>query len=159
VYNRPVTRTNYERCARCAGPLEGTRGQVVVTCAYCGTENRLVSLAHERLTTAATESRRLAADLDARAEELRVAYERDYERAVLNGDRTTGASALRHLEGWLRLQYEPTLHLYRSMPPDDPTVSEALAQIDEVIDRALTAAAEPLGIPYRTVRERLEDPR
>lgn len=146
----------------CAGPLEGTAGQVIVACAYCGSENRLVAREHEqalaasaRLTAAAREARQLAGDLEARAEEQRAAYVHASERAMQGHDPQAAAAALRHLEGWLRLQYAPTLHLYEAMPPDDLTVVAALAQIDAVIDQALTTAAQQLGTPYRTTRERL----
>lgn len=161
-----MSRVRVERCAVCAGPLEGTAGAVVVRCAYCRAENRLVAVEQEqaqarvdRLTAAADEARRLATEVAARAEELRASFDRAMERAMLGDDAEAGAAALRHLEGWMRLEYAPTLHMYRAMPPDDPAVVAALAQIDDAIDRALATTAQQLGVPYRSVRERLSAPR
>ncbi len=153
------------RCATCGGPLEGTDGQVVVRCAYCQCENRLIEVEQARmlarsarLVTAAAHATLLATELEARGAELLAAFERESVRARAHGDQQAAQAALRHLEGWLRLQYAPTLHVYRSMEPDDPVVASALAQIDQAIDKAVAAAATSLGVPYRTTRERLGAP-
>ena len=153
------------RCATCGGPLEGTEGRVLVRCMYCQCENRLVEVAHARalatsarLVAAAASADLLADELAARGEELRAAFVRESERAHVHGDREAAHAALRHLEGFLRLQLAPTIHVYRSMEPDDPAVGAALSQIDHKIDEAVAAAAASLGVHYRTTRERLGDP-
>ncbi len=55
----------------------------------------------------------------------------------------------------MRLQYAPTLHVYRNWDPDDPQVVAALKQIDDAIDQAVGSVAESLGVEYRSTRERL----
>ncbi len=153
------------RCATCGGPLEGTTGQVIVRCAYCQCENRLIEVEHERamarsarLVTAAAHATLLATELEVRGAELLAAFERESARAHAHGDPQAAHAALRHLEGWMRLQYAPTLHVFHSMEPGDPMVAIALAQIDQAIDNGVAAAAASLGVTYRTTRERLGEP-
>jgi predicted nucleic acid-binding Zn-ribbon protein len=153
------------RCATCGGPLEETDQKVLVRCLYCQCENRLIEVEHERalarssrLLAAAAQAQLMGAELEARGAELLAAFERESAQARINGDPRAAHAALQHLEGFLRLQYAPTLHMYRSMDPDDPVVVAALAQIDRVIDEAMGTAAASLGIPYRTTRERLGEP-
>ena len=129
-------------------------------CVYCQCENRLVEVAHAqamarsaRLVAAAASAHLLADELAARGEELLAAFHRERERAHVHGDREAAHAALRHLEGFLRLQLAPTLHVYRSMEPDDPAVVAALTQIDHKIDEAVAAAAASLGVACARKRE------
>jgi LSD1 subclass zinc finger protein len=152
------------RCGTCGAPLSGIAGAVHVRCEYCESENRLVSVEAEnatmrvaRIQAAADGAQVLATELAARGERLFADFERASEQAA-HGDRAAAAAALRHFEGYLRLQYAPTLHIYQSMEPDDPIVVKALAEIDRAIDAGVGAAATALEVPYRTVRERLGDP-
>jgi predicted nucleic acid-binding Zn-ribbon protein len=153
------------RCATCGGPLEDTDQKVLVRCLYCQCENRLIEVEHERalarstrVLTAAAQAQLMGDELEARGAELLAAFKRESEQAHLNGDPRAAHTAVQHLEGFLRLQYAPTLHIYRSMDPDDPVVVAALAQIDRLIDEATGKAAAGLGIHYRTTRERLGQP-
>lgn len=153
------------RCGTCGAPLVGTAGQVHVRCEYCQSENRLVSVEIEnarsraaRVSVAAEAAQASIEELSARGERLLAEFERASERAHLHGDRRAAEAALRYFEGYVRLQYAPTLQVYAAMEPDDPVVVSAHAQIDRTIDDAVRATAEGLGVPYRTVRERLEPP-
>jgi len=152
------------RCATCGAPLEGTAGTFVIRCVYCDCENRLVAAEaehmqahHARFAQASEEAHEMARDLDARGAELMAAFQRESARALEQRDPDAAYAALRHFEGYLRLQYAPTLHLYKSA--GDPRSLGALTEIDQVIDRAVAEAAKGLGVPYRTTAERLGQPR
>lgn len=106
-----------------------------------------------RMVRAAAAGQRLASELEARGEQLLAAFQRESER--VHDDPDAAHAALRHLEGFLRLQYAPTLLVYQSLELDDPMVTSSIAQIDEAIDSAMMAGAAGLGITYRTTRERL----
>jgi hypothetical protein len=141
--------TMVSRCAMCAGPLPSS-DEKVLTCEYCGCENKLVSDLSgqtERFAQAVTEAENMQAEVDAKTQLL----QEKVEQAILSGDKQ---AALIYQEGVLRMAYAPTIHMYKSFDPNDPQVAAALTQIDGAIDAGLRATAEAWGVEYVPIAER-----
>lgn len=156
-----MSETHVYRCATCGAPIprEGTATRV--KCPYCDAENRLVAAEveeaqakHARFAQAVKEANDMTAANEKRGETLMRKFEEAQERAMIHGDRVAAEAAVRHMEGYMRLQYAPTIHVYSSMP-DDPKVQEALEQIDEVIDQSVSSIAQTLGVEYTKTKDRM----
>lgn len=150
------------RCASCGAPLTRSNQAAVVDCIYCGSQNRLVTAEveeaqakHARFAQAADEARGMDADVSARSEALMAELTPLQEKALVEGDREAGQRATELFEGYMRLQYAPTLHMYKAMEPDDPTVVAALGQIDAAVDQSVAAFAQSVGADYKSTAERL----
>lgn len=145
-------RASVVRCASCAAPLDSVAELAVVVCRYCRAENHVAqtpeaAAAHcARVRLAAEEARDLAAAQQARSDALQAEYEALIMR-VHAGEEALATQALERFEGFLRLQYAPTLHLYAAMDPDDPRVLAAMQQIDDAVRSAVQAMAEALENP------------
>jgi len=154
--------TSTFRCASCGAPLQRPGSQTVVVCIYCSSENRLVAAEveaaqakHARFAQAVKEADAMTTDTQARADALMAELTPLQERAVLESDRAAGARATQLFEGYMRLQYAPTIHMYRASDPDDPQIVAALKQIDDAVDQAVGAFASSVGVEYETAAERL----
>lgn len=144
------------RCANCGAPLRSADGDgVKVACRYCHAENVLsrsigsgadAATKVKRMQLAASEAQMLAKQNEARSEELMAEFER-LSGLAHQGDRAAAEQAVVAMEGYLRLQYAPTVHMYQSYDPSDPAVIEAMGQIDAAVAQALTAIRESLGLP------------
>lgn len=147
------------RCSNCAAPLAGAQGGVAV-CEYCDAENHLgMSGAASGATLFAEATRdadKMAKENEAKLEELQERFETLYQQAIENGSADTAQRAINAFEGYLRLTYAPTIHMYRSMSPADPSVQEGLQQIDDALDQALASFAEALPCDYVPVGQRLQ---
>lgn len=125
-----------------------------VTCRYCGAENILsqvvsgddVAAKVRRMQLAASEATALAKQNEARGEALMAEFQ-ELSTAAYQGDRAAAERAVVAMEGYLRLQYAPTVHIYNSYDPNDPTVIAAMKQIDDAVAQALQATRESLGLP------------
>lgn len=141
------------RCATCGAPLRDTEERTAVSCGYCGFENRLISVEaerlqqkHERFAEAAREAQEMGEEVERRANELMKRFEKAQERALMSGDGQAAHEAIQCFEGYMRLQYAPTIHMYRSYDPDDPQVAAALKEIDDAVAQAVRGIAESLGV-------------
>lgn len=140
-------RATIVRCVSCAAPLGDVGQLAVVVCRYCRAENHVAATPEamaataRRVQVAADEAREMAAASEARGQALMAEYEALSTR-VLQGERNLATAALQCLEGYLRLQYAPTLHLYAAMDPDDPAVIAALEQIDATVAEVVASMAE-----------------
>jgi len=144
------------RCANCGAPLQSEDGDGVhVHCRYCRAENVLsrsigsgddLATKSQRLQLAATEAQTIAQQNEARAAELMADFEA-LALAAHQGDREAAEKAALAMEGYLRLQYAPTVHMYQSYDPNDPAVVQAMQQIDHAVSQALAATRESLGLP------------
>ncbi|ACY18702.1 hypothetical protein Hoch_6228 [Haliangium ochraceum DSM 14365] len=142
------------RCANCGAPLESDAGDGVrVSCRYCGAENVLsralfgddAAVKAKRMQLAAGEASVIAKQNEARAQALMEEFQQ-LSIAAYQGDRDAAERAVVAMEGYLRLQYAPTIHVYNSYDPSDPTVVAAMKQIDEAVAEALRATRESLGL-------------
>lgn len=143
------------RCANCGAPLRSDGGDGVrVDCRYCHAENVLSrsigsgadpAIKSRRLQLAASEAQTIAKQNEARAAALMAEFEQ-LSVAAHGGDRQAAEKAVVAMEGFLRLQYAPTVHMYTSYDPNDPTVVQAMAQIDDAVAQALKAIRESLGL-------------
>ena len=139
------------RCASCAAALGDVAHADVVVCRHCRAENH-VSLSAEaataraqRFQVAAAEAKSMAADIGARSDALMEEYQSLLQR-VLMGERELAPRALEVFEGFMRLQYAPTLHFYGAWDSDDPVIVDALREVDATVAKAVAAAAESLGL-------------
>jgi hypothetical protein len=130
---------------------------------YCEAENRLVSeevanaqQEQVRFAQVVEEAEQMQSDVEPRAARLMAEFEAAQQSALVGGDTDAAQQAVRHFEGYMRLQYAPTIHMYKTWDPTDPQVEQALRQIDETIDQAVGSVAESLGVEYRPTRDRLE---
>lgn len=138
-----MTRTRTEHCRLCGAPLPEVAA-VVVTCVYCGAENRLVAkeveaaqAAHVRMTAAAEEARALAAEVDERAKAVQAQYE---AALIANAEEPTEAGfqqVSRLFETLFRLRQAPSRHVAQAM--GDAGVP-MLAQLEEAMTRAVAEA-------------------
>ena len=138
-----MTRTRTEHCRLCGAPLPEVAA-VVVTCAYCGAENRLVAkeveaaqAAHVRMTAAAEEARALAAEVDERAKAVQAQYE---------------AALIANAEGPTEAGFQQVSRLFETLfrPPSGPEPPRRpghgrrrvpmLTQLEEAITRAVADA-------------------
>lgn len=139
------------RCSSCAAPLGEVGHADIVECRYCQAENHVSMTAEaataraKRFQVAADEANAMAQDVKRRSVALMAEYERLTERVVL-GETTLAPRALEVLEGYTRLQYVPTLHMYEAWGSDDPRTQNALKEIDATIAAVVSAAAESLGV-------------
>jgi hypothetical protein len=148
------------RCGTCGAPLEGIADARVVRCTYCHGENRIdpAPAAPPPAAGGYAPFGRAPAPVDdheARSEALLAEFEREQERALMEGDAEAARRAVEHFEGYLRLQYAPTIQLYTQMAPNDPQVLAALQQIDATVDQSVRSIAESLGVEYRTAEQRV----
>jgi uncharacterized Zn finger protein (UPF0148 family) len=143
--------TEIVRCATCGAPLGGVTEATMVVCPYCGCENHVTQTAAHmqararRFEVAAKEADQMGRDNEARAQALMAEHQALLVR-YMEGDKSVGQSVLRTLEGYLRLQYAPTLHIYGAYGMDDPKIADALAQIDATVKSAVEQTAQRLGI-------------
>lgn len=139
------------RCATCGAPLAGVTQATAVVCPYCRAENHVAETAAHaqarvrRFEVAAHEADQIGRDTQAQAEALLAEHQALMKRFV-NGDSSAGPDVLRTLEGYMRLQFAPTLHIYGAWGMDDPKIAEALAQIDTAVRTAVEDTAKRLGI-------------
>lgn len=153
------------RCGTCGAPLNEVAGKSVVSCLYCENENHLEPAAkaqsqepkqHARFAQAGGDpSAANAKDHEAQSEALMRKFEKAQERAMTTGDREAARRAVRHFEGYMRLQYAPTIEFCHNQDPDNPQVVQTLQQIDETIDQACRGIAASLGMEYVPAEERL----
>jgi hypothetical protein len=66
------------------------------------------------------------------------------------GDSRAADRALCAYEGYLRLQFAPTLHMYAAMGHDHPAAAEGMRSIDEAVATALRSVVENHGLPTPT---------
>ncbi len=133
------------RCRFCGAPLDPPPERVYrVDCPYCAVENRLLGAEVEAAAQRA-ESVRIAvaegAELERLAAARRDGLQEQLTAALARGDAT---AAVRHFEGFVRMAYASTVHLYqRGMPPE---IGEpALRQIDDLIRQAVATFAREQG--------------
>ena len=137
------------RCASCAAPLGDVGHADVVVCRYCKAENHVAHTAEamttrvQRFQVATDEAKAMAADAERRGAALMTEYESLVSR-VHAGDRSLIPRALEVFEGYIRLQYAPTLHMYGAWGTDDPRIAAALQEIDATVESAVSAMAESL---------------
>lgn len=146
------------RCANCGAPLQSGDGDGVhVRCRYCRAENVLSrsigagddpATKGRRLQLAAVEAQALAKRNEERSAALMAEFEA-LSLAAHQGDREAAEEAVVLMEGYLRLQYAPTVHMYTSYDPTDPAVVQAMQQIDTAVHQALAAVRESFGLPPR----------
>ncbi len=140
------------RCASCAAPLGKVSHADVVVCPYCRAENHVAQTAEamtarvQRFQVAADEANAMITDVQARGEALMAEYEALLVR-VHAGERELAPRALELFEGYIRLQYVPTLHMYGAWGTDDPRIAAALKEIDATVESAVAAMAESLRQP------------
>ncbi len=139
------------RCSSCAAPLGRVAHAEIVVCRYCKAENHVsitaeaaIARAH-RFQVAADEARAMAQGVEARSVALMAEYQALSER-VLRGEKALAPRALELLEGYTRLQYAPTLHMYAAWGSGDPRTQSALHEIDTVIAKVVAAGAKSLGV-------------
>lgn len=139
------------RCSSCAAPLGQVAHADIVVCRYCTAENHVSITAEaataraQRFQVAAGEAKTMAQDLEARGVALMAEYQQLFERVLL-GETALAPRALELLEGYTRLQYAPTLHMYAAWGPGDPRIESALEEIDAVIANVVSAGAKSLGV-------------
>ena len=139
------------RCATCGAPLDGVTEATMVVCPYCGCENHVAETAAHvnakvrRFEVARVEADQMGRDNEARGQVLMAEHQALVARYI-EGDESVGPVVLRTLEGYLRLQYAPTLHMYGAFGMDDPRIADALAQIDATVKAAVEQTAQRLGI-------------
>lgn len=137
------------RCASCAAPLRDVGHANVVICRYCRAENHVAHTAEamtaraQRFQAAADEANAMVADVQARGEALMAEYE-ELATRVHAGERELAPRALEAFEGYIRLQYVPTLHMYGAWGTDDPRIAAALEEIDATVKSAVAAMAASL---------------
>ncbi|MEM6294684.1 MAG: hypothetical protein AAGA54_25640 [Myxococcota bacterium] len=137
------------RCASCAAPLDNVGHADVVTCRYCKAQNHVAHTPEattarlQRFQVAADEAQAMAADVETRGAALMQEFESLLAR-VHAGEPELAPRALELYEGFIRLQYLPTLHMYGAWGSDDPRVAKALHDIDAAVAASVASMAESL---------------
>lgn len=154
------------RCANCGAPLEGAADVRMAACLYCRVENHIGTVPSsrsvpaarssdgpgaptgnvERFQLAAREAEDIAKSNEARGEALMADFKALSTQAHMEGDRAAAEQAVIAMEGYMRLQYAPTVHLYNSWDPNDPQVVAAMEQIDAAIESAIAGVRSTLNL-------------
>ncbi|HJL39833.1 MAG TPA: hypothetical protein RMG48_00890 [Myxococcales bacterium LLY-WYZ-16_1] len=143
------------RCANCGAPLKGVARSSVVICPYCETENHVAETPEgirglvARMKQASHEADAIAAANEEKAEELMQRFLAELGNFE-QGDSRAADRALCAYEGYLRLQFAPTLHMYAAMGHDHPAAAEGMRSIDEAVATALRSVVENHGLPTPT---------